>query len=150
MTPLEHAISQLGVREATGRNDGIPATRYNDGEAKPWCASFVRWCFEQAGAPLPGKRWLLPSVAHMERALQGAQAWASRELAEPAPGDIIFFADRGGSDAGPGRHVGIVERVQGARVHTIEGNLGDAVRRTSHALASRRITGYGRWPTEEG
>lgn len=130
-----------GVAEATNRNDGIPAERYNFGEKKPWCASFVAYCFREAGHPLPGNRWKLPSVAYMEKQLLAAGA----EVETPEPGDIITFTNRGASDTGPGRHVGIIEKVQGGTLITIEGNVRHAVHRCTHSRTSARIAKFLRW-----
>lgn len=138
---LNAARSQLGVREATGRNDGLPANRYSNGRREPWCANFVAWSFRQAGTPLPGNQRSLASVQYMEDQMKANGMF---HRGTPQPGDIIFFANRGGSDAGRGRHVGIVEKVENGRVHTIEGNSSNAVRRRSYALNNPRISGYGR------
>lgn len=148
---IEIAITQLGVAEATGRNDGIPAERYNEGEAKAWCAAFVAWVFEQAGIPLPGKRWLLPSVEYMQRIL-GLHGCAiqvkdfGRNCANLRPGDLIFFNWRVDSDpSATGRHVEIFEAYDKAKgkLITIGGNVGNAVRRNSRSL--RGVTGAARW-----
>lgn len=138
---LAHARSQLGVRERTNRNDGVPATRYSGGRREPWCANFVAWAHRKAGKPLPGNQRSLASVQYMEDQMKRAGKF---HRGTPKPGDIIFFANRGGSDRGRGRHVGIVERVANGRVHTIEGNSGHRVRRRSYPLNAARITGYGR------
>lgn len=49
--------SQLGVREATGNNDGKEVEMYlrNAGLGKgyAWCAAFVKWCFNQCGITPP-------------------------------------------------------------------------------------------------
>lgn len=146
MTPLDIARRELaeGVREATGKNDGVPATRYNGGELKPWCASFVRYCFEQSGLKLPGNRHLLPSVAYMEEQLVTAGA----RVSAPVPGAIITFRSRVGSDAGPGRHVGLVEAVEPFLLTTIEGNSGNAVRRRTYRQwrSDPTIAGFFVWP----
>lgn len=142
MTPLEVARREVGVRES-GSNGGVPAERYNDGEAKPWCAAFVRYCFESANLPLPGNRHRLPSVAYLEEQLELAGARIER----PEAGAIITFATRVGSDAGRGRHVGIVELVGvGGLIRTIEGNSGDRVARRAYTPKDPRISGFFRWP----
>lgn len=45
--------SQLGVREATGKNDGVQVETYLKsvklGKGYAWCAAFVKWCFDQCG-----------------------------------------------------------------------------------------------------
>ena len=40
-------------------------------------------------------------------------------------------------------HVGIVERVDGDTVYTIEGNSGDAVKERNYTVGQRNILGYG-------
>jgi len=138
---LDAARSQVGVREATGNNDGVPAARYSNGRREPWCANFVAWSFRQAGTPLPGNQRSLASVQYMEDQMKSNGMF---HRGTPQPGDIIFFSNRGNSDRGGGRHVGIVERVENGRVHTVEGNSSNAVRRRSYALNNPRISGYGR------
>jgi len=45
-------ISQIGVREATGHNDGKDVEKYlrsvGLGKGYAWCAAFVRWCYDSA------------------------------------------------------------------------------------------------------
>lgn len=154
------AITQLGVTEATGHNDGVPSERYMGGRSEPWCAWFAAWCYREAGAPLPGDRIghagpggesPIASVAELERRIKLAARFSAAPLGRvPEPGDLVFFADRAGSDHGGGavqRHVGIVELVTdgdaGATLHTIEGNIANKVCRRVHRLDDPRITGYG-------
>jgi cell wall-associated NlpC family hydrolase len=141
---LDAARSQVGVRESTGNNDGIPSQRYMNGRREPWCANFVSWTFRQTGHPLPGNQRSLASVQYMEDQMKGAGKFIPRGKGTPKPGDIIFFANRGDSDRGGGRHVGIVEKVENGRVYTIEGNSGNQVARRSYPLNLARISGYGR------
>lgn len=53
--------SQVGVREATGVNDGPEVEAYlattNLGAGYAWCGSFVSWVFEQAGYAQPNTPW---------------------------------------------------------------------------------------------
>ncbi|RZK54478.1 MAG: hypothetical protein EOO91_15845 [Pedobacter sp.] len=55
------AQSQLGVREATGNNDGIQVEKYlnytGNKKGEPWCASFVSWVYGQAGFAQPKTAW---------------------------------------------------------------------------------------------
>lgn len=141
---LSVAQSQVGVREATGNNDGLPAQRYSNGRREPWCANFVAWTFRQSGNPLPGNQRRLASVQHMEDSMKKNNKWFPRGGGTPQPGDVIFFGNRGASDRGPGRHVGIVEKVENGKVYTVEGNSSNSVRRRSYDLNNARITGYGR------
>lgn len=144
MTPIEVARRELAknVKETTGRNDGYPAETYSFGEAVPWCSSFVAYCFREAGQDLPGNKWHLRSVQRLEEYLCDMGA----EVSEPRPGDIVTFDDRGGSDSGPGRHVGIVEEVKGGVLVTIEGNVGNTIKRLRHDAGSPRISKFLRWP----
>lgn len=149
---LEVARGELGVREATGRNDGEPAFRYNHGDRVPWCASFVLYCLERAGYPVPLRltdRLPLRNVNALERWCEEQGWWFHPSEFHPEPGDLVFFSWRVDSDAGlkSGRHVGIVERVTETHLQTIEGNTRD---RVAKRVRPRRweqkggITGYAR------
>lgn len=58
------------------------------------------------------------------------------------PGDVVFFDWSGSRSISRIDHVGIVERVSGGIVYTIEGNSADVCRRV--ARDSKYIVGYGR------
>ncbi|MBN2359559.1 MAG: CHAP domain-containing protein [Deltaproteobacteria bacterium] len=135
---LEAAKSQIGVREASGNNDGLPSQRYAGGRQEPWCADFVSWCFRQTGQPLPGNQRSLASTSYMENQMKNQGKYFARSQGAPKPGDIIFFGDPGTC------HVGIVERVANGKVYTVEGNTSNQVARRSYDLNSSRIRGYGR------
>ena len=62
-------------------------------------------------------------------------AWTST----PKTGDQIFFGPKGNES-----HTGIVEKVEGGYVHTIEGNTSDKLMRRKYALNESKIAGYGR------
>jgi len=153
MRPLDYAISKIGVREATGNNDGPDVDVFTGGRREPWCAHFVAWCFRAAGTPLPGdvsptvkRANPIASVATMERYL--LKRGLSGKYDQPHAGWPIFFKSRVASDPGRGRHVGIVERYDAdtETVHTIEGNTGNGVRRRAYHVDDARIAGYGVWP----
>lgn len=57
----------------------------------------------------------------------------------PKTGDQIFFGTRGNES-----HTGIVEKVEGGYVHTIEGNTSDRLLRRKYSLNDSKIAGYGR------
>ena len=104
-----------------------------------WCACFVSWCAEQCGYLEMG---VIPRFAGC---IQGSNWFKSRGLwqdgsYEPRPGDIIFFDWEG--DGIPD-HVGIVEKVENGRVHTVEGNSGDMCRQNSYPVGSAVVYGYG-------
>lgn len=58
-------------------------------------------------------------------------------IKRPLAGCIIFF----GSDKPT--HVGYVYKVDDKKVYTVEGNTGNAVKKHSYALDSKKIYGYG-------
>ena len=140
------ACAELGVCEAGGPNRGPPIERYAGGrEGEPWCAHFVSWVYREAGYPLPGdvqpsilSRNPIALVARME--LEASRA--HRIVDHPMVGGVVLFTRRGASDAGPGRHCGIVEEVTPTMLRTIEGNTGDAVRRRRYALTSLSRQGF--------
>jgi cell wall-associated NlpC family hydrolase len=148
---VQVASSQIGVREATGNNDGIPSQRYAHGRNVPWCAYFVDYSFKKAGVQIPGKTMAKGSVQYMEDQVKKAAretpdkwAYVNSGAGQPQKGDIIFFKNRGDSDRGGGRHVGIVDRVENGRVYTIEGNSSNGVRKRSYPMNHPRVAGYGR------
>jgi hypothetical protein len=146
LTPLDFARSQLGVTESGGENRGEPFARYAypGEEPLPWCARFVRWCFENAHTPLPGNRWLIGQVAELRDALNAHMALIPLEQARA--GDILFLRGRAGSDHGPGNHVGLVEHVSADAIETIDGNLGNRVARARRLRTDPSIWSAGRWP----
>jgi peptidoglycan hydrolase-like protein with peptidoglycan-binding domain len=117
---LEAARSQVGVREASGNNDGLPAQRYAGGRNEPWCADFVSWSFRQAGHPLPGNQRSIASCNQMAAELAARGEIYRKGSQTPQPGDIIFF----GHYPGGLSHVGIVDHVSNGTVYTVEGNSG--------------------------
>lgn len=148
LTPLDYARSQVGVAESGGANRGEPFTRYAliGEEPLPWCARFVRWCWENAGTPLPGNRWLLGSVAELRDALTACGALVSP--ADARAGDIVGWRSRLGSDRGTGNHVSIVEAVSPTYLDTIDGNWDDRVARVQHRRDDPRLWFVARWPLE--
>ena len=69
--------------------------------------------------------------------------WQDRNY-EPRPGDIIFFDwnDEYGQD-GESDHVGIVEKVEGGVVYTVEGSSSDMCLENRYTVGYYEILGYG-------
>lgn len=117
-----------------------------------WCDVFVDWVYVTAfGASLAWQMTGQPMKGCGAGCSFSAQYYKSigRWYTSPKPADQIFFKDSGGSPY----HTGIVERVSGNRVYTIEGNTtssdgvvadGGCVAEKSYALTDSRIAGYGR------
>ena len=56
-------------------------------------------------------------------------------------GDIVFFTRKGVQGIG---HIGLVRRVEGDILKTIEGNSSNAVRHRTHPISAGKVVGYGR------
>ena len=117
--------------------------RKNIGPSGEWCDIYVDWCFVRAFGEDVGRRMIYQPVRSLGAGTgysagyyKAAGAWTNT----PAPGDQIFFQ----TGAGKICHTGIVEAVASGKVHTIEGNAGNAVGRHSYAENSKKIAGYGR------
>lgn len=134
---LAAALSQLGEREQAGNRTKYGAWYGADGQ--PWCAMFISWCAAQAALP----QQVLPRMAYcpyLAGWFQETGRWLPA-TAKPQSGDIVFFDANGNGQAD---HVGLVERVSGNMLYTVEGNAGDAVARGCYRLDDARLFGYGR------
>ena len=134
----------LGIREfGHVPNDGPPSVLFMRGDKLPWCAGLVLTCLEFAGVKNL-QYWTSRNVQAFEDHSKATDHWFEPNQ-HPCPGDVIFFRERGLSDAGTGRHCGMVERMELGEIHTIEGNVGDKMARMRYSLTDSRITGYARW-----
>lgn len=110
-----------------------------------WCSVFVSDMFLRAFGQDEARRLTCQPVHSLGAvcgyAAEYYDAKGQFHTGVPLPGDQIFFSDGAMSDA---YHTGIVERVNNAMVHTIEGNAGNMVKRVSYWLNDARICGYGR------
>ncbi len=104
------------VREI-GTNRGFWVERFlaaaGLGPGYPWCAAALTWSCDQLEIDRPPKgaaavrNWVTWSIA------------TGRHLLTPRPerGDIVYWLNPDGTG-----HIGIVSRVEGSKVYTIEGN----------------------------
>lgn len=130
---LKVAATQLGVSEKPrGSNDGPEVRQYlasvKLGAGFPWCMAFVYWCTAQVCRDLQQTNPLLMTGGVMRQ-------WNERpslRVARPRPGDV-FVMDYG---KGVG-HTGLVEKVDGANIHTIEGNTNDEGSREGYEVCRR-------------
>ena len=104
-----------------------------------WCACFVSWCADQSGLITSGNVPKFSLCSDGVSWFQGKNKWQSGGTT-PTAGMIIFFDwdHDGNSD-----HVGIVEKCEGGRVYTVEGNSSDQVRQRNYAVDYASIMGYG-------
>lgn len=124
-----------------------------------WCGIFVSQMFVEAFGKEKAKELLCGSLHHYTPTgaslFKNADQYIKRGKGTPKPGDVIFFYSSAKKRIG---HVGIVEKVSGGRVYTIEGNTsgastlvtnGGGVCRKSYSLTSSYIDGYGRVKYDE-
>jgi hypothetical protein len=104
------------------------------GNGVAYCAMFVSWVFDQAGASAPG----LPGAYCPSMLAKGGTV--AKKSAQP--GDIVYF-DWGGD--GVADHVGIIEQNNGSYVTTIEGNTsnGSSGSQSNGGCVARRTRSWG-------
>ncbi len=172
-TVLRAAESQIGYLEKksnadldsfTGNAGSGNYTKYNRdmkawagsaGLHDQWCQNFVDWCFVKAYG-LAAAKALLGGFTNYTPTGAGwfrkRGLYTKRGAGKPVAGDVIYFYS---SSKGRIGHVGIVTKVSGSKVYTIEGNTsgasslvtnGGGVRAKSYSLSSTYIDGYGRPP----
>ena len=120
---VECYTSQIGVREATGRNDGADVEKYlasvKLGAGYAWCAAFVNWTLKECGYPTANSAW--------------SPSWFPdhRLVKDPRPGDVfgIYFIDKKRI-----AHVGFIDEWGTRTVKTVEGNTNGAGSRESNGV----------------
>lgn len=130
---MQVARTELGVKEATGKNDGERIAAYlaycelPSGNA--WCAAFVSWCYGQVGLPEPRNPW---SPALFPRARRLA------DIRQALPADVFGLY---GASQNRIIHAGLVDHIDGNYLITLEGNSRNQVEsrrrplRTIYAIA---------------
>lgn len=124
------AEANLGIREATGRNDGarvdeVLASVGLRGSRAPWCAAWNRYIYDQANIRNIGPRsaWSPAWVA--------SPTWKQGRGETPLPGDawgLAWTLSEGGKDVFRVRHTGLVGEWGKTVMKTYEGNTNkDAV-----------------------
>jgi hypothetical protein len=140
---LSIALAEVGVRESTGNNDGAKVEAYLSvvklKKGQPWCAAFISWIFARAAYPAPRTGW---SPALFNRRVNTSEA---------LPGNVfgIWFGSLGRI-----AHVGMVEKLQGDWLLTIEGNTNIAGNREGDGVYRKwrhvkTVRGYADWLKQE-
>lgn len=151
---LNVARSWLGAKESDGShmriiniyNSNLPLPRgYRMTSRDAWCACFVTVCAIQANAvDIIGKE--IGVERHIVDVWKPMGIWIEDGRITPRAGDIVCYNydDRTQPNDGWADHVGIVERVAGNVVHTIEGNVSDSVARRQFTIGHGQIRGFAR------
>ncbi|MEU6036829.1 CHAP domain-containing protein [Actinomadura sp. NPDC047616] len=140
---LEIAKDELGYTE---KGDGY--TKYGDWYAKniedgdsyfktaPWCDMFLAWAADKAGVTEQAGQFAA-TVQHAKW-FKKHDAWST----EPEPGALVFFDWSGSGDIDQIDHVGLVEKVDGKTLHTIEANA-DGYKLTRKTRSMDTVVGFG-------
>lgn len=157
---LEISAREIGYLEKK-TNDKLDSKKENAGSnnftkygeamgcnACAWCDAFVDWCFVSAYGKENAKKLLGGFSNYTPTSAQNFKNSGRFHKTNPKPGDVIFF-----KNSLRICHTGIVEKVVGNEIDTIEGNTsggtkiipnGGEVCRKRYNLNNPRIAGYGR------
>lgn len=150
---INFALNEVGYKE-TPKNitkysaffEGTDFYNGSKGDGKSWgaewCDIFVDYVFCNVFGMEEGRQMLCQPKKSAGAGCKFSANYykqAKRFYTEPEKGDQIFFFV--GNEI---NHTGIVIDVKEGKVHTIEGNSGDAVKKHSYALTNKKIAGYGR------
>lgn len=131
---LSSARADLGVREATGHNDGARVEEYQRHVGipahAPYCAGYVSTHLDACGVDNPRSGWSPDYAAPKDR------VWTPRKVVRmPLPADVftLYFPSMGRVG-----HTGFVERVDGRYLVTLEGNTNGGGSRDGDGVYRRR------------
>ena len=129
------ANGEIGVKEfSNGSNPRIVEyarlNGFSDDEVS-WCASFIKWCLQQAGQSVDG-------ITGMAKSFSRSSAF--EKIATPLYGSIAVYHRPPNPGSG---HVGFVQGIQGGRILTLGGNQSNMVKISGYP-ASRLVGFY--WP----
>ncbi|WP_345230912.1 peptidoglycan-binding protein [Olivibacter ginsenosidimutans] len=142
--------SQIGVREASGHNDGLQVETYlrytGLGKGNAWCAAFVCWVLGQTGVENPKTAWaasLFPNdkliwkqgkllaTRNAQRATtKGSRATGNAQLATVFG---LYF-----SSLKRIAHCGFIDQWGDQEVITVEGNTNDSGSREGDGVYRKR------------
>jgi hypothetical protein len=139
---LDAIRPELGYKEKAGQHTKFGAW-YADNVHQdpqyvnaPWCDMFIAWAADKAGIQdYVGQFAWTPSHANW---FKERGAWSQT----PEPGALVFFDWSGSAKTSKIDHVGVVERVDGGRIHTIEANV-DRVWLKRKVRDEKKVVGYG-------
>lgn len=129
------AMQDVGVREATGSNDGVRVEQYlalvGQPKGRSWCAAFVCFHLSVNGIANPRNAWSPALVGG-----KAAVVWTGRKAVRaPLPADVfaLYYPQLGRVG-----HVGFVTGVDGRYITTVEGNTSGPGSREGDGVYARR------------
>lgn len=150
---LSWCMSQVGTQEGPNNcnkyaeSAGLKRMYGWDPQNQPWCDIFVDSGFiECFGLTAACAMTYQPMGAGSALCRQSAKYYADNGAfyKRPETGDQVFFFASGAIN-----HTGVVVRVVGGSIITVEGNSNDQVSERCYSMGDSRIAGYGRprWET---
>lgn len=139
---LDLMISEVGVREATGNNDGPRVEEYlssvNLGKGYPWCAAFPHWAYRKNGRVLePARRFAAAATWHPEsRRVWERDGWTPEEgevLSKPGDHLAIYY-----SNLGRIGHTAVIIEETEDYFRTVEGNTNSEGSREGNGVFIRK------------
>lgn len=117
--------SQIGIRELSGKNDGIQVEKYLNyvwlKKGQPWCAAFVSWVYGQNGIKKARSGGCVYLMEQGVVIYKSAKVVANRS--SPMHGDVFFiwYANKNRV-----AHTGFIDKWTDDVVTTVEGNTNAA------------------------
>lgn len=147
-TPVQVALTQVGIRESGGRNRGPEVDKYlrcvglkPERGAYAWCAAFVCWSVAEAYQRDHWARGLTGSAMLPIRMTAGVFVlWAEIARRCKAKPGAVFIIDHGMNPEKTFRrgHTGFVVNVVGDEILTVEGNTNPGGSREGDGVYARR------------
>lgn len=112
------------------------------GQCVEWCGLFAMWTWQQAGVNVDPDQYAFTGNVYKAGEAKGT-AYDSQHLDEAKPGDVVLYGT-GPDSPSTSKHIGVVEKVEGETITTVEGNSSpkaDRVARSEHTLSSNTFYG---------
>ncbi len=125
LSPTRQKIISLAKTEFKAQSAG---TKFSQGAKEPWCANFVSYIMNQAGAPLKNPHtggWRIPGTFTLREYYQAAGRFKSADSDyQPRPGDVAIYRNS------PvfGDHTNIVLKNDNSVLTTVGGNEVNRIR----------------------
>ena len=145
---IAYAATQIGYHEGGGNYNKYaesPDLQRWYGwkpQNQPWCDIFADSMYLAAFGLLNAAKMTYQVIGNGSALCRASAQFYKDHSAWktiPQPGDQVFFYSGGAIN-----HTGLVEKVAGGIVYTIEGNSSDMVARRSYRIGDGYIAGYGR------
>ena len=114
-------LKEIGVKEATGNNDGKRVEEYLKstglGKGYSWCSAFVKWVLNQCGIVTTITAWS-PTAHNPNNLVYFKQKWNKA----PKAGDVFTLYSQSKKRIA---HTGFFHRINSNVIITVEGNTND-------------------------